>query len=49
MIVVILKVFFGARNIKQIAEWREKNVKVMQLIIGIIFIFFGSAMVFGLF
>ncbi len=49
MIAIILIVFFGARNIRQVTEWREKNVKVMHLIIGIIFIFLGSAMVFGLF
>lgn len=49
MIVIILAVFFGAKNIKQVTEWREKNVKIMHLIIGIIFILLGSTMAFGLF
>ncbi len=49
MIVIILAVFFGAKDIKQVTEWKEKNVKVMHLVIGIIFILLGSTMVFGLF
>lgn len=49
MVVIILIVFFGSKNIKQVTEWREKNVKIMHLIIGIIFILLGSTMVFGLF
>lgn len=49
MIVIILLVFFGSKNIKQVSEWREKNVKIMHLIIGIIFIFLGCSMVLGWF
>jgi len=49
MVVIILLVFFGSKSIKQITEWREKNVKVMHLIIGIIFILLGVSMFFGLF
>ncbi len=49
MVVIILLVFFGSKSIKQVTEWREKNVKVMHLIIGIIFLLLGISMVFGLF
>jgi len=49
MVVIILLVFFGSKSIKQVTEWREKNVKVMHLIIGIIFILLGVSMFFGLF
>jgi cytochrome c biogenesis protein CcdA len=49
MVVIILLVFFGSKSIKQVTEWREKNVKVMHLIIGIIFILLGLSMFFGLF
>ncbi len=49
MVVIILLVFFGSKSIKQVTEWREKNVKVMHLIIGIIFVLLGVSMFFGLF
>lgn len=49
MIIIILAVFFGSKNIKQISEWREKNVKLMHLIIGIILVLLGSTMVLGWF
>ncbi|MBU1120194.1 cytochrome c biogenesis CcdA family protein [Patescibacteria group bacterium] len=49
MVVVILLVFFGSKSIKQVTQWREKNVKVMHLIIGIIFVLLGVSMFFGLF
>lgn len=49
MIVVILLVFFGSKNIKQVSTWREKNIKIMHLIIGIIFILLGISMFFSLF
>lgn len=48
MVVIILLVFFGSKSIKQVTEWREKNVKVMHLIIGIIFVLLGISMFFGL-
>lgn len=49
MVVIILLVFFGSKNIKQVTEWREKNVKVMHLIIGLIFILLGMSMLLGIF
>lgn len=49
MIIIILLVFVGSKNVKQVSEWREKNVKLMHLIIGIIFILLGLSMLLGLF
>ncbi len=49
MIIIILLVFFGTKNIKQINEWKEKNVKIMHLIIGVIFLLLGCTMVLGWF
>jgi len=49
MVLIILLVFFGSKNIKQITEWREKNVKIMHLIIGLIFLLLGVTMLLGLF
>jgi cytochrome c biogenesis protein CcdA len=49
MVVIILIVFFGSKDIKQVSNWRERNIKIMHLIIGIIFILLGVTMFFGLF
>jgi len=49
MVIIILLVFFGSKSIKQVTEWREKNVKVMHLIIGLIFLLLGLSMFFGWF
>jgi len=49
MVAIILIVFFGSKNIKQISTWREKNVKIMHLIIGLIFMLLGVSMFFGIF
>jgi len=49
MVVIILLVFFGSKNIKQVSEWRERNVRVIHLIIGIIFLLLGGTMVLGWF
>jgi cytochrome c biogenesis protein CcdA/thiol-disulfide isomerase/thioredoxin len=49
MIVIILLVFWGSKSIKEITTWRENNVKVMHLIIGIIFVLLGLVMLLGLF
>lgn len=49
MIAIIFLVFFGSKNVKQISDWKEKNIRVLHLIIGIIFILLGSSMVLGWF
>ena len=49
MIIIILLVFVGSKNVKQVSEWREKNVKLIHLIIGIIFTLLGLSMLLGLF
>lgn len=49
MVLIILLVFFGSKNIKDISKWRENNVKVLHLIIGIIFVLLGLSMLFGFF
>ena len=49
MIAIVLIVFFGSKNIKEVSTWREKNVKLMHLIIGIIFILLGLSMFFSWF
>lgn len=47
MIVIVLLVFFGTKNVKQISTWREKNIRILHLIIGIVFILLGLSMLLG--
>lgn len=47
MIVIVLLVFFGTKNIKQISSWREKNIRILHFIIGLIFILLGLSMLLG--
>lgn len=48
MLVIVGLIFAGSKNIKEVSTWREKNVKLMHLIIGIIFLGLGLSMFFGL-
>ena len=47
MIVIVLLVFFGTKNVKQISTWREKNIRILHLIIGLVFILLGLSMLLG--
>ena len=48
MIAISLVVFFGTKNIKDISDWRNKNVRKMHLISGILMSILGIVMIFGL-
>lgn len=47
MIIIVLLIFFGSKDIKQISNWKEKNIRIIHLIIGIIFLLLGVAMLLG--
>jgi len=47
MIVIVFLLFFGSKDIKQISSWREKNIRVIHLIIGLVFLLLGIAMLLG--
>ncbi len=47
MIVIVVLIFFGSKDIKQISSWREKNIRFIHLIIGLVFILLGTAMLLG--
>lgn len=47
MIVIVFLIFFGSKDIKQISSWREKNIRILHLIIGLVFILLGTAMLLG--
>ena len=47
MIVIVFLIFFGSKDIKQISSWREKNIRILHLIIGLVFILLGTTMLLG--
>jgi cytochrome c biogenesis protein CcdA/thiol-disulfide isomerase/thioredoxin len=48
MLIVILLIYFGMGQIKDVQEWKEKNIKYLHLIAGIVIIIIGILMFFGL-
>jgi cytochrome c biogenesis protein CcdA len=48
MIVISLIVFFGTKQIKDISDWKDKNVRIMHLVSGILMCILGIVMFFGL-
>ena len=49
MILVILLVYFGSKKGEDVQDWREKNVRYMHLVAGILLLAIGVLMVFGVF
>ena len=47
MIVVVFLIFFGSKDIKQISSWKERNIRFIHLIIGLVFVLLGTAMLLG--
>ena len=48
MVAIILSIYFGFRKINNISEWRERNIKYLHLISGIIIAILGVIMFLGL-
>ena len=47
MIVITFVVFFGTKNIKDISNWKNENVRKMHLIAGVLIALLGIVMIFG--
>ena len=47
MIVIVFLVFFGTKDIKQISNWKERNIRIIHLVIGMVFILLGLSMLLG--
>ncbi len=47
MVAITLFVYFGLTKIKNVAEWKDKNIKYLHLIAGLAILAVGIAMVFG--
>jgi cytochrome c biogenesis protein CcdA len=48
MIGITLIIFFGTKNIKDISDWRNTNVRKMHLASGILMVLLALTMIFGL-
>jgi cytochrome c biogenesis protein CcdA len=49
MIAISLIIFFGTKQIEDISDWKDKNVRTLHLVSGILIFLLGIAMTFGLF
>lgn len=48
MVVITILVYIGIRKVDDIQKWKDKNIKLLHLIAGIIITLLGIAMLFGL-
>jgi hypothetical protein len=48
MIAISFILFFGTKNIEDISDWRNSNVRKMHLISGVLMSILGIVMLFGL-
>lgn len=49
MLAVVLAVYFGTKKVEDITNWRNKNVRYMHLVAGILLLSIGLLMIFGKF
>jgi cytochrome c biogenesis protein CcdA len=47
MIIITLIIYFGFSTVDNVYGWREKNLKLLHLITGIILVLIGLALIFG--
>jgi cytochrome c biogenesis protein CcdA len=47
MIAISFVVFFGTKKIDDISDWKNKNVRKLHLIAGILIALLGIVMIFG--
>jgi len=49
MIVVTLLVYFGSKRAEDVKDWKERNVRKMHLIAGVLMLLIGILMILGIF
>ena len=47
MIIITLIVFFGLKEVEEVAGWKERNIKILHLISGILLFLVGLAILAG--
>jgi len=48
MLVITGIVYFGLSKAQNISDWKDKNIRYLHLVSGLIILFLGIAMLFGL-
>jgi cytochrome c biogenesis protein CcdA len=48
MIIITLVVYFGFTTVENVSGWKERNIRYLHLIAGIILVLLGIAMILGL-
>ena len=48
MLVIVLIVYLGVKKVEDVSSWKEKNIRYLHLIAGLIILILGIAMVLGL-
>jgi cytochrome c biogenesis protein CcdA len=49
MLAVVLAVYFGTKKVEDVTNWKDKNVRYMHLVAGILLLSIGILMIFGKF
>jgi len=44
---IVLAVYFGLKKVKDVSGWKERNIRKLHLIVGLIMLFIGVAIIFG--
>lgn len=47
MIIITLIVYFGFKKVDEVSGWKERNIKILHLIAGVLLFLVGLAMLFG--
>jgi cytochrome c biogenesis protein CcdA len=47
MIIITLIIFFGFKKVDEVAGWKERNIKILHLIAGILLFTVGVALLAG--
>jgi len=48
LVIITLAIYFGFANIEKTTNWKDKNIRVLHLIAGVIMLLLGVLVVFGL-
>lgn len=47
MIIITLIIYFGFREVEQISGWRDRNIRILHLIAGILLVVVGASLLMG--
>ncbi|MCK4521097.1 MAG: hypothetical protein KAU20_00865 [Nanoarchaeota archaeon] len=44
---IVLGVYFGLKKVEDVSGWKERNIRKLHLVVGLIMLFIGVAIIFG--